>query len=558
MATKAKRTLSYKNKSTGTDPGQNQRLSVSFKKRNSNTVTVHIAFSARSLGADSYTKSQRWNKATVFIKRKNSKGKMKTVKKHSWTYQCGPGSNKVKSHSKDFTFKANSDEDYIFVYYKNERLGTTNPWYGPKTTGVVKSTKLGKLNIVSAKRIAIHMYKGGAVGNVQGLPETYYVTKGKDFKVPSFTPVAENGGWTFKGGYDTSDSWKVIKHKYKTNTKVKASKVSSKTTSKKKKKVTTPNYVTTKNDKRKVNTTAPSIKAGATIKNVQKTKKLWACWDPVTFIYKYWPSQEAVEAYIGWPLEKRLDPNATNLPTEDWTELRQNRKKGSPGILVPDISNATANSDSKYYKRGYKFIGWKHHMYDYDPDHVDQRDAYHKIGDASQDCSRGANTNCWPVYEANTCKLYFDYGYDNRTYSLDYATDTEIELVKMCTTTNGGAVVSPSAIQYGKALLGWSLTKPDKDFYSDEDTPPEYYSYNSIWKGYADIVAEGKDNSITLYAVWGINATLYVYTENLTLTDNPGWKRAVPYVYSETDKKWHASEMNIWTSLGSNGTGWKL
>ena len=505
----ASKSVTWSTNKAGYDPGQKQSITVSFKERKHKKVVCHVSFSATSLGQDDYLASQRHNAATVSIQRQKDSGAWETVGTHSWTYQLHGGSGTSTSHSTDFSFTGPYGVTVFRVIYNNARVGTNTPYYGPKSTGVVNNENLGKLKVDDCDKVTIKYHSGlnkDAIGEgdkttlgAYNLPDDKEIYWGKDFKISTQKPIDRYSNYTFTG-WDVGDSWKI----------------NSKT-----------------NKKRKVNTTSPKYIGSQTYKDAESNVHLYACWTPALYTYRFYPTQTDAENR-----------------TQEWTELAQNRTYGSAALTVPDIR--TTQTDSKYYKQGYHCIGWKHWInqkqYKEDAREV-PRIAEHLFDGSDPDCNLSQDAYSWPVWEPNEGAVIFDYGYNNRTYTLSsYTSGTTLNLINYCTVVNNGAVVNPTEIRVGYRLIGWTTNKPAKESYLIGETLPENIAYNSIWS--TNIT---ENTSVTLYAVWQLESTLYVYTEQSITGGIQGkaWKLVVPYVY--TDGKWKQCIAQAYTS-----SHWKL
>lgn len=135
----------------GSLPGQYQKLTITFVKRDGDDVTVKIDFYAKSLGYDYYNYSSRHNDCKIYCLDK-------TI--DSWSYQAY-GTKASSSHSKTVTVHnvKNADNDLVF-YYSNSRAwpGHSNSW-DPRSTGVVSKTKVGELTIPKNKKEDIEFYE---------------------------------------------------------------------------------------------------------------------------------------------------------------------------------------------------------------------------------------------------------------------------------------------------------------------------------------------------------------------------------------------------------------
>ena len=475
----AKDSVSWSDSKAGYEPGQRQSLTVSYVKREQHKVTLKVSFSAHSLGLDSYTASQRWNHAYVYVYRKKDNGQRGTLlHTHDWTYQIH-GNGGSSSHSTSFSFGGvDYGETKLIICYENKRVGTNTPWYGPKSTGKVDFTQLNELlDIDDAKKVKINYKPGGlSEDKVKNLPKDKEIYAGKDFTVSS--NILEHEHYDFRYGYDTSDEWKKKKD----------------------------------GSERSVNTTEPKVKSGKVIKNVSSDIDLYACWEPKTFIYRYYPTESDAK--------KR---------TNEYEDLRQTRKYKKPGVLTPDLS------ETKYNKLGYKFLGWKHTM----PE--EKSDAYHKmdVDDPNavnhRECRRNADTYCWPVWEGVESTIIFDFGYYisdsegsitkyTRTVN-NYLYGTDYDVSNMCVDKDG-IKKSQILVRPGYKLIGWSFTEPEKIYNFGEAKPGDYnftYDYIGSVTPVNMSTDEFRENGITLYAVWEYFTFMYVYTNNR-------WRLVVPYV----------------------------
>lgn len=512
----ASKSVSWSTNKAGYDPGQKQSITVSFKKRSHKTVTCHVTFSATSLGQDDYTASQRHNHASVIIQKKTDSGSWSNVATHSWNYQLHGGAGTSTSHSADFSFTGPYGVTSFRVLYDNDRVGTNTPNYGPKSTGKVENANLGMLAVDDCDKVTIKYYSGlnkDAIGpddhtplSASGLPDSKEIYWGKDFTISSKKPKDNFTNYTFTG-WDEGDSWKV-------NSKTKK--------------------------KRKVNTTNPKYGSGDTYKDAEGNVHLYACWTPALYKYKFYPTQKDAE-------------NRTN----EWTELLQKRNYGADAAIIPDIRTTDVNS--KYYKHGYHCVGWQHWInqkaYKEDTRQI-PRLATH-LFDGDNDCNVSQNIHSWPLYEPNEGGIVFNYCYIEpgadfeRTAILSpYVSGSNIDLIRYCTAENGGLSVKPTEIRAGYKLIGWTTSRPEKEYYLSTDKIPDHFDYNSVWS-----VNISENTTINLYAIWEIQSTLYVYTKLL----GQGWKLVTPYIYNEETKKWQQATTMAYTSLGKTpSSNWKL
>lgn len=461
--------LTWSNSKVGYDPGQSQSLTINFENRNTKKVTVSVSYSARSLGMDSYTISQRWNKASVYIYRRDKNGNNDDLlATHTWRYQIH-GNGGSSSHSDSFTFNAKNGETLFNVYYDNMRQGTNTPWYGPKSTGDTSTEyghdkiKIGVLKVDDNVKVKVNYYTGGLKeANIKNFPADTEIYKGNDYTVSKKTPT--HPYYTFRGGYDKTDSWKKKKD----------------------------------GTARSVNTTKPSVNSGETVKDVDSTLKLWACWSPKVYTYKFYTDE--------------------SLKTE-LTELRQTRKYGSKQLPVPDL-NPKDGVIPKGYKTGYIHKGWKHNK--------SSEIQYHAVG--GKGCNYEGNAKSWPVWEAMKCDLVFDYGFNDYTRDFNYTFGSTFDCINACKSEDD-KTVDPTNIRLGYKLVGWSFTKPDYIY------PPNQavnYNFNYDYNGVLVIneSANKFPNGIILYAVWEYYTTLYVFTNNYkdNLDNIRRWKLVTPYI----------------------------
>ena len=504
----ASKSVSWSTNKAGYDPGQKQSITVSFKKRSHKTVTCHVSFSATSLGRDDYTASQRHNHASVIIQRKTDSGDWSTVATHSWNYQLHGGSGTSTSHSDDFSFDGPYGVTSFRVLYDNDRVGTNTPYYGPKSTGKVENANVGTLKVDDCDKVTIKYHSGlnkDAIGpddhttlSAYDLPDSKEIYWGKDFTISSKKPKDNFENYVFTG-WDVGDSWKV-------NSKTKK--------------------------KRKVNTTDPKYGSGDKYKDAKGNVHLYACWTPMLYKYRFYPTQKDAED-----------------KTNEWTELVQKRYYGDDPLKTPDIR--TDNSNSKYYKKGYHCVGWQHWInlksYKEDTRKIPRIVTHLFEGDGDKECNVAQNCYSWPLYESNEGGIIFDYGYDNRIDTLSpYISDKKIELIRYCTIENGGTSVDPRAIRPGFRLLGWSKSVPKKEYYliSDKDIP-DYIKYDDT---YSATIKSG--SNIKLYAIWRIESTLYVYTNKSSISNiDKSWKLVTPYIFDNGSWKQSVSMVCV------SGTG---
>lgn len=516
----AKDAVYWSDSKAGYDPGQRQSLEVKFVKRVVHKVTLSVSFSAHSLGQDSYTSNQRWNHAYIYVYRVKENGKRgDLLHTHDWKYQIH-GYGGSSSHNKEFTFGGvkNGEKKFI-ICYENKRVGTNNPWYGPKSTGVVDKVQLNEiLNVPDNSKIDVIYYGGGLnpdnKDRMTDFPKDEKIYRGKDYTVSKKVP--KHIWYDFKGGYDTSDSWK------------------------------------TKSDgtKREVNTTNPSIKSGKVIKSPTEDIKLWACWTPKTYTYRYYPTEDDA-----------------NTRTNEYKDLVQTRVFKKPGIPVPDL-----NKIDKYKRTGYNFIGWKHYLIgEKPPGNI----AFHKIevkdptAEHQCNCIRNDDTHCWPVWEPIEGKVTFDYGYYidingesvKYTYTLEkYLYDSTYNLLNRCVNKDGISKKQTLA-RPGYKLVGWSATKPERvyNFRETEGQKGFYdfaYDYNGNITPSNITTEEFVEKGITLYAVWEYFSFMFVYTEGR-------WRLVAPYVYALTPSVFTLSDkFNYKTGqhyydLKEGSLGWK-
>lgn len=478
----AEKKLSWSNGKVGYDPGQSQSLTIEYKKRNTNKISVSVSFYAKSLGQDDYSRSQRWNKATVLIYRRGSKGKDDALLgSHTWSYQLHGGYGTSTSHSDTFTFSAKNGETKFNVYYTNKRQGTNTPWYGPKSTGDTSTEyghdkiDMGVLLTDDNSKVKINYYTGGLLeSKIKNWPKDTEIYKGNNYTVSKNKP-SNHPYYTFNGGYTDNDNWKK---------------------------------------KGDVNTSKPTIKPGDTIKDVDKTLSLYGTWKPRTFTFKFF-----------------TDDSLKN----EITGIRQTRKFGTPGKVVPTLSEGDIG-----YKEGCKHIGWKHYK--------DGELIYHKIGAT---CTMLKNTNSWPVWEVLTSTITFNFCYSESeeiTKQFSYEYGTTFDLSNAIKDENGNPI-KPTAVRPGYKLVGWSRTKPKKVFLPNESV----YGTDYIYSVYDEqdlsrnMSSEEFLNGITLYAVWEYYTMLYVY-------DGTRWHLSIPYVLDD-NKEW---KMSMALGYIEENNSWKL
>ena len=538
MAT-AKKTVSWKG-SAGSQPGQYQNIAVTFKKRAGKKVTCSVIFSARSYGMDSYPSSSRHNHCTLIIKRKTGTDKKgnntyKQLVTHTWNYACNPGNKVSRSYKNTFSFNLDDDDlTAVYVWYDNNRVGNNIPFKSPKTTGAVNNKFLGKMSAGHPGKVTIKFSSGcinkdartNLLGGVKNLPASVDIKYGSDFTIPKNVVIAKNGHYAFTG-WDVNDKWKTYRKKTTVTKLIRISQSVSSKGKKGKKSVTYEKYETFT---RKINTTTPSKKAGAKIKDVKKDITLYACWERVPWVYRYFDTKENATAS---PLKVLDNTDPTNIVyVGEFNELKQKRLAGKPGVPVPDIT--TTDPNSKYYKEGYIFSHWRHYL-------EDGKLANHKPGEK---CNVALNACSWPIYTSLACRLIFDYGYDDRVetyykdnpdweYTSDLAKQGGVDLSRKCTNKENVAV-DPKHIRPGFILKGWSLTQPEKEAY----LPGQY----SVDFKVDDYYHELATSQVTFYAIWEYDTTLYVYsgisqyrdesTGNYIQSYGTRWHLARPYVYT--------------------------
>ena len=503
----AKEKLSKHWGDAGYDPGQEQDVTVSFKKRKGKKVTVHVYFHAKSNGQDSYYYSQRHN--TVYIRiyriKNNGEREKNALKTHSFSYQCHgyKSSYTLPDSKRDFTFTADYGETKFVVTYENWRHGTNTPWYGPKSTGQVDETKLGTLKVNDADKFDIKYHPGGiGASNAENMPDDTKIYEMKDYTVSSKIPVDKINRYVFTG-------W------------------------------------TTKKPGDGVNLGKSDTKGGDKIKDVQKNINLYACWKKQTYTYHYYPTQEDALAQ-----------------TNEYTDLKQTRVYGTkPGCLVPDL-NGTDKCNV-----GYEHLGWMHVMPDEKDDAFHRLDVTDPEATGHRDCRRNADTYCWPVYEAEIINLIFDYGFDNYTNTRQYQIGTTFNFKYVCVEPIDGKVVSNVLVRPGFRLVGWSYKQPTKILSPFSSVASDYtyaYNYNGVITGWP----ESTDLSVgvTLYAVYEYHSRIFVYTRNkwrlalpfvavkdpsrttynyeastgarTDMKEFTNWIPAYPFVYSKDDWRW--------------------
>ena len=477
----AKDSVSWHDSKAGYEPGQEQSLKVSYVSRSGSKVKLKVSFTARSLGLDSYTKSQRWNHAHVEIYRRNSNGSRGSrLYDHDWTYQIH-GNGGTSSHTDSFYVGNLKDgETHLIICYRNERVGTNTPYYGPKSTGKVERTQLSEiLDIDDNDKVSIKFHTGGVKSTlVSNLPKNTTIYRGHNYRIPSNKVTHTKNYYTFRGGYDTSDSWK---------------------------------------NNHEVDITSPSVNVGSVIKNVNKNLNLYACWKPNTFYYHYYPTYD----------------DAINR-TNEYTDLCQKRVHNTPGVPTPDLNTV---DNKKYARIGYEFLAWEHLM----PE--GKANAHHSMSvddpDAEQhrDCRRAADTHCWPIWKALNIKLTFDYCYSVKdendefkkvTTTYDYLCGDKFNLEGVCKDRYGKSG-SATSIRPGFKLIGWSYTDPKKIYDTGKTQKSDYayaYNYNGVLSNWPTSTTDKDGNTcVTLYAVWEYYTQMYVYT-------NGSWRLVTPYVYN--------------------------
>ncbi|MBQ6631280.1 MAG: hypothetical protein IJH55_04005, partial [Romboutsia sp.] len=285
--------ISWSTSKAGYDPGQSQSLKITFDSRDVGKVKISYVFKAHSLGQDDYVYSQRRNVVTI------------SAGNNSTTFKYQLHGNKA-STTKTGSFYVNNVANGIKsldVYYKNDRVGTNTPNYGPKSTGKVSKTKIGSLPISDNTKYSINYYSGYRDGVVSNLPESKTdVYKGTTYKISNSVPIDVKNHYVFNLGYTTTfDS--------------------------------------------EINIVDPTHRLDST-QTLTSNVSYYACWSPQSYVYRFFTSNNFNKSYT--------DPlNGGDL-------VRSYTYNQNDSVYLPNLNDYSNNNSTvnEYYKVGYKFNGW--------------------------------------------------------------------------------------------------------------------------------------------------------------------------------------------------------
>ena len=279
--------VSWSDSKAGYDPGQSQTLKITFESRNIGKVKVSYRFYAKSLGRDDYVYNQRHNVVTIWV------GGTST----SFTYQLhGNGASTTKTG----TFYVNNVGNGVTslaVQYKNDRVGTNTPYYGPKSTGVHSKSTIGYLSVPDNTKHNLIFDKGYDGNTVTNIPGSYYnVYKGTNVYIPNNILVDTVNHYVFNKGYSAGKSGAI-------------------------------------------NLYGPGYGIGSLFQ-IMGDAALYGCWYPQTYRYRFFTNSSFIQEY---------------------SKLNVNYTYSTPAITLPNLNSLTNNNtnvNSEYYKVGYKFNGW--------------------------------------------------------------------------------------------------------------------------------------------------------------------------------------------------------
>ena len=175
----------------GSLPGQYQKLTIEYVSRDAGNVKVKWSLYAKSNGYDYYDYSSRHNKATIYCGKDTSRD--------SATYQAkGNHASRTVGGTFTITGVGNATTSLNF-YYSNTRCwpGHSNSW-DPRSTGVVKKTKVGELSIPANKQYTIYL-----VDTVNNKTYSYSCYYKNAFIVPDVKPYSNYytyHGWSTTRG----------------------------------------------------------------------------------------------------------------------------------------------------------------------------------------------------------------------------------------------------------------------------------------------------------------------------------------------------------------------
>lgn len=172
-------------KHAGYLPGQYQKLTITFVSRDADAIKVKYKLYVKSLGTDNYDYGTRHNKFTIYFP-------SDTARK-SRTYQA-KGTHTSLSKSGEFTISGvGNNVGSLDFYYKNARIWVRHTNYSdPRSTGVVKKTKVGSLSVPKNTEYSITFDEV-----MNDKTYNYYRYAGDGFTVPNIAP--KNHYFTFKG-----------------------------------------------------------------------------------------------------------------------------------------------------------------------------------------------------------------------------------------------------------------------------------------------------------------------------------------------------------------------
>ena len=247
--------------SAGYLPGQTIKVTVAFKSRDVNTVTVTWKLYAKDNGSDPYTYNQRHNKATIYIGNE-------TV---TTTYQVRHGDSMTKSGTK-VIYGVKNGVTSLSVAFKNQRVWVDGKNASdPRSTGVVSKTTIGTLTFSDNVQYVVTYFSGYTDGNITGRPNAKVtVYKGTSITIPTNVLIDNDNHYVFNNGYSTS--------------------------------FTGP-----------VNTVAPTAKIG--MKQVINGRKdYYACWKTQNYLYTFFTDNTYAQEYTNLSIDYSYASSSAVLP----------------------------------------------------------------------------------------------------------------------------------------------------------------------------------------------------------------------------------------------------
>lgn len=259
----------------------------------------------------------------------------------------------------------------------------------------------------------------------------------------------------------------------------------------------------------------PTLGFDASI-TLSKNINYYACWERQKYKYYFYGYKNNNNTL--YPEDKFKNPTVHTYDIETTLPNLEEYNKNTPNNI--------------YYREGYTFKNWYYNL------------GGNKVNIINNKCNVSTDLNLYPVWEAKTFGLKFDFGYDNKIVNKQYTYDSNFDFN---TLLNGK---SNTLFRPGYKLMGWTSDKKlaSKIYNPFEVNQSLYnYAYNDNKKivfpknVYND---EVDTKGLTLYAVWEYYTTCYVFVDGV-------WRLALPHIYK--DGKWNISLANTYTE-----SKWKL